>query len=132
MKRNLYETIAVNLPVQLNYLPPPLSLSLSLSLSPTNVLSHAYVLTFCTGGFLLLKDGEFTITGNWENGGAAPMGYDFWYQPKHNVMISTEWAAPWALKSGFNPDHVAQGKRQEYVTSWLGEDKYSRARDYTP
>ena len=70
---------------------------------------------FCAGGFILLNDGEFTIKGNWENGPAAPMGYDFWYQPKHNVMISTEWGQPWALKSGFNPDHVAKGKRLEYV-----------------
>src|SRR6218665_1697684 len=38
------------------------------------------------------------------------MGYDFWYQPRHNVMISTEWGAPWAIKTGFNPEHVAQGK----------------------
>jgi len=55
-------------------------------------------------------DGEnFTVAGNWENGQAAPMGYDFWYQPRHNVMISSEWGSPPQIKAGFNPQHVADG-----------------------
>jgi len=37
------------------------------------------------------------------------MGYDFWYQPRHNVMISTEWGAPQRIKNGFDPQHVADG-----------------------
>ena len=37
------------------------------------------------------------------------MGYDFWYQPRHNVMISTEWGAPQMIKNGFDPQHVADG-----------------------
>jgi len=58
----------------------------------------------------LLLDGEnFTVTGVWENGRAAPMGYDYWYQPRHNVMVSTEWGSPGAIKTGFNPQHVAEG-----------------------
>lgn len=63
------------------------------------------------GGFLLLDGATFEVSGVWEKDGvAAPYGYDFWYQPHHDVMISTEWGAPWAFKSGFNPDHVAKGK----------------------
>ena len=51
------------------------------------------------------------MKGVWEKDGkAAPYGYDFWYQPRHNVLISTEWGAPFALKKGFNPDDVAKGK----------------------
>ena len=46
------------------------------------------------GGFLLLDD-KFEVAGRWE---ADPEGmkfnYDFWYQPRHNVMVSSEWAAP--------------------------------------
>ena len=38
------------------------------------------------------------------------MGYDFWYQPRHNVMISSEWGAPSAFTKGFNPEDVAAGK----------------------
>jgi len=48
------------------------------------------------------------------------MGYDFWYQPSHNVMISTEWGDIGAIKSGFNPQDVADGKygRHLYVWNW--------------
>ena len=35
--------------------------------------------------------------------------YDYWYQPYHNVMISTEWGHPWALTPGFNPEDVEKG-----------------------
>ena len=47
-----------------------------------------------TGGYLQL-DKEFNIIGRWENSmGGIKFGYDFWYQPRHNVMVSSEWAAP--------------------------------------
>lgn len=63
------------------------------------------------GGFVLLDGQTFEVVGNWEHPGeAAPFGYDFWYQPRHNVMISTEWGAPKALCDGFNPAHVAEGE----------------------
>lgn len=60
----------------------------------------------------MLLDGEtFEVKGTWEKpGGAAPKGYDFWYQPRHNVMVSTEWAAPNVFKDGFNPAHVEAGE----------------------
>ena len=63
-------------------------------------------------------DGEdFSVEGNWEGeGDHAPFGYDFWYQPRHNVMISSEWGAPRLIKGGFDPQHVAQGKLIEYVS----------------
>lgn len=59
----------------------------------------------------MLLDGEtFEVIGNWElPGEAAPFGYDFWYQPRHNVMISTEWGAPKVLANGFNPADVKAG-----------------------
>lgn len=60
-------------------------------------------------GFILLNS-DFTVKGSWEKEGqGTDFGYDFWYQPKFNTMISTEWGAPWAFKSGFNPEHVAGG-----------------------
>lgn len=63
------------------------------------------------GGFVLLDGETFEVVGNWEHPGeAAPFGYDFWYQPRHNVMISTEWGAPKALVDGFNPAHVKEGE----------------------
>ena len=55
-------------------------------------------------------DGKtFNVKGVWEDGPAAQYGYDFWYQPRHNVMISTEWGAPFAFKKGFDPADVAAG-----------------------
>lgn len=63
-------------------------------------------------------DGQtFDVVGNWEHPGeAAPFGYDFWYQPRHNVMISTEWGAPKALANGFNPADVAGGESEHENT----------------
>ena len=52
----------------------------------------------------------FDVIGNWEKEGTStPFGYDFWYQPRHNVMISSEWGTPNLFKNGFNPQHVAEG-----------------------
>lgn len=62
---------------------------------------------------MLLNSNDWTVDGEWgANGQTVPMGYDFWYQPRHNVMISTEWGDPRAIKSGFNPQDVADG---EYI-----------------
>lgn len=48
------------------------------------------------------------------------MGYDFWYQPRHNVMISTEWAAPNVLRDGFNPADVEAGENPPYTRGLAG------------
>jgi selenium-binding protein 1 len=46
------------------------------------------------GGFLLLDEG-FNIAGRWEQTTQGmDFNYDYWYQPRHNVMVSSEWAAP--------------------------------------
>lgn len=74
---------------------------------------HLHISPFlpCSGGFVLLDGETFEVKGTWEKPGcAAPMGYDFWYQPRHNVMVSTEWAAPNVFKDGFNPAHVEAGE----------------------
>ena len=57
----------------------------------------------------MLLDGKtFDVAGNWEQSATA-FGYDFWYQPRHNVMISSEWGEPNAFLHGFNPKHVEEG-----------------------
>jgi selenium-binding protein 1 len=64
-----------------------------------------------TGGFLLIDGETFKVVGNWEKDKiSAPFGYDFWYQPRHNVMVSTEWGAPHKIFKGFNPQDVAEGE----------------------
>lgn len=71
------------------------------------------------GGFVLLDGETFEVLGNWEHHGEeAPFGYDFWYQPRHNVMMSTEWGAPRALIYGFNPKDVLEGQYGQRVHIW--------------
>ncbi len=63
------------------------------------------------GGFILVDGTTFTVKGNWEAPGhATPFGYDFWYQPRQNVMISSEWGEPNTFLHSFNPEHVADGE----------------------
>ncbi|RYR63722.1 hypothetical protein Ahy_A04g021488 isoform B [Arachis hypogaea] len=73
-------------------------------------------------GFLLL-DSDFNVKGRWEKPGHSPtFGYDFWYQPRHNTMISTSWGAPAAFTKGFNLQHVSDGLygRHLHVYNWPG------------
>ena len=69
-------------------------------------------------GFLLL-DKDFNIKGRWESRDQSlPYGYDFWYQPRHNIMVSTEWASPNTFLKGFNPKDVAAGKYGQKLHFW--------------
>lgn len=63
-----------------------------------------------SGGFVILDGEKFDVKGRWECGQPAPMGYDFWYQPRFNVMISTEWGEPKALTQGFKVEDVETGE----------------------
>src|SRR6185436_2383064 len=47
------------------------------------------------GGFAVLDARTFEVKGRWENGGALPpFNYDFWYQPRQNVLASSEFGEP--------------------------------------
>ncbi|CAM6113589.1 unnamed protein product [Calypogeia fissa] len=94
-------------------------------------LANGDVMVSCLGdkegraegaGFLLL-DGKFNVKGRWEEKGhSPPFGYDFWYQPRFNTMISSSWGAPSAFTKGFNPAQVAEGLygKELYVYEWPG------------
>ena len=75
------------------------------------------------GGFLLL-DENFDVAGRWDGPGTA-MGfnYDFWYQPRHNVMVSSELGAPNTYQPGFNLDDVAAGKYGRHIHFWDWEQR---------
>jgi len=45
-------------------------------------------------------------------------GYDFWYQPYHNIMISTEWGTPKAFSKGFDPEHVSRKMYGSSIHFW--------------
>lgn len=70
------------------------------------------------GGFVLLDGESFNLVGNWENGPTSEFGYDYWYQPYHNVMISTGWGAPNTFRKGFDPQDVKNGKYSRYLYVW--------------
>ena len=75
------------------------------------------------GGFLHL-DKDFNIVGRWENDiSTMNYNYDFWYQPRHNMMISTEWAAPNTFMPGFDLEDVAAGKYGQHVHFWDFKNK---------
>ncbi|PVD32695.1 hypothetical protein C0Q70_08140, partial [Pomacea canaliculata] len=72
-----------------------------------------------SGGFILLDGHDFEILNNWERGEAVPeFGYDFWYQPRHNIMVSSSWGAPRAWKKGFSLDDVKIGLYGRTLTFW--------------
>jgi selenium-binding protein 1 len=70
------------------------------------------------GGFLLLNQ-DFDIVGHWEQPDAAmKFNYDFWYQPRHNVMVASEWAAPKTFQGGFKLEDVKAGKYGSRIHFW--------------
>jgi selenium-binding protein 1 len=67
----------------------------------------------------LLLDQNFDISGRWEiDSTGMKFNYDYWYQPRHNVMISSEWGAPNTVSKGFNPSDVAAGKYGRHIHFW--------------
>merc|ERR1711884_11895 len=63
------------------------------------------------GSFILIDGKTFKVKGTYANHpeDIAQYGYDYWYQPHHNVMISTEWGIPKSLMGGLDVEHVAKG-----------------------
>ncbi|CAD6198100.1 unnamed protein product [Caenorhabditis auriculariae] len=62
------------------------------------------------GDFILLDSETFSVKGKWSNDESPlPLNYDFWYQPRCDVMISTEWGVPNLIKKGFDLADVANG-----------------------
>jgi selenium-binding protein 1 len=70
------------------------------------------------GGFLLL-DQNFEVVGRWEKSvEGMHYNYDFWYQPRLNVMVSSEWAAPSTFMPGFRLEDVEAGKYGQRLYFW--------------
>ena len=75
------------------------------------------------GGFATMND-KFEVTGRWEKDATGmKFNYDFWYQPRHNVMISSEWGAPNTVSQGFKPQDVADGKYGRQLHFWDWKEK---------
>jgi selenium-binding protein 1 len=69
-----------------------------------------------------LLDENFDIAGRWEGNG-MDFNYDFWYQPRHNVMVSSGLAAPNTYYPGFNLDDVAAGLYSQRINLWNWQER---------
>lgn len=58
------------------------------------------------GEFVLINAKTGKVTGLWTKGKQARFGYDFWYQPYFDVMLSSEWGAPYYFRDGYVKEHV--------------------------
>lgn len=71
------------------------------------------------GGFAVLDAQTFEVLGRWEKDkGDQEMMYDFWYQPRKNFMLSSEWAAPTTFEPGFDLNDVTSGKYGHRLHIW--------------
>jgi selenium-binding protein 1 len=61
----------------------------------------------------------FEVKGRWENGGPRPaMNYDFWYQPRKNTLVSSEFGEPNAYEPGFDLADVEGGRYGQRLHFW--------------
>ena len=71
------------------------------------------------GGFAVLDAKTFEVKGRWENGGKTPsFNYDFWYQPRKNALVSSEFGEPNAYEGGFDLDDVPAGRYGSRLNVW--------------
>jgi selenium-binding protein 1 len=76
------------------------------------------------GGFAVLDAATFELKGRWENGGERPsLNYDFWYQPRKNTLVSSEFGDPHAYEPGFNPADVEAGRYGRRIHFWNLEER---------
>ncbi|HZT10439.1 MAG TPA: selenium-binding protein SBP56-related protein [Actinomycetota bacterium] len=71
------------------------------------------------GGFAVIDASTFEVKGRWENGSEKPsLNYDFWYQPRKNVLVSSEFGEPNAYEKGFDLDDVGAGRYGQRIHFW--------------
>jgi methanethiol oxidase len=83
------------------------------------------------GGFALLDAKTFELKGRWETGDETPpFNYDFWYQPRKNALVSSEFGEPNAYEPGFDPEDVATGRYGSRLHFWnLAERRLEQTLD---
>ena len=82
-------------------------------------------------GFAVLDARTFEVKGRWENGGPRPpLNYDFWYQPRQNLLVSSEFGEPNAYEKGFDIDDVGAGRYGQRLHFWsLAERRLEQTLD---
>jgi methanethiol oxidase len=83
------------------------------------------------GGFAVLDARTFEVKGRWEDGGERPpFNYDFWYQPRKNVLVSSEFGEPNAYEPGFDIEDVGAGRYGRRLHFWdLAERRLGQTLD---
>jgi selenium-binding protein 1 len=72
-----------------------------------------------SGGFAVIDAQTFEVKGRWENGGEKPgLNYDFWYQPRKNTLVSSEFGEPNAYEPGFDLEDVGKGRYGRRLHFW--------------
>jgi methanethiol oxidase len=70
-------------------------------------------------GFAVLDARTFEVKGRWEDGPERPsLNYDFWYQPRKNVLVSWEFGEPNAYEPGFDPADVEARRYGHRLHFW--------------
>ncbi|KAK7090888.1 methanethiol oxidase-like [Littorina saxatilis] len=103
----------------------------------SHCLASGEILISCVGdadgnggksGFILLDGQDFSLKGNWEkpHSRVPDFGYDFWYQPRHDVMVSSEWGSPRAWKAGFKIEDIKSGHYGQKIHMWNWTDRTLR------
>ncbi|KAK9390959.1 selenium-binding protein 1-like [Crotalus adamanteus] len=71
------------------------------------------------GEFILVDTETWEVKGTWNHpGDTAPLGFDFWYKPRHNVLFSTELAIPKFIVDAFIPKHLGKGYFGRCLNVW--------------
>jgi selenium-binding protein 1 len=71
------------------------------------------------GGFAVLDAKTFEVKGRWDVAGKHPgLNYDFWYQPRKNVLVSSEFGEPNAYEKGFDLEDVKAGRYGQRLHFW--------------
>lgn len=71
------------------------------------------------GNFLCIDTKTLSAKGTWNKGEKkARFGYDFWYQPYHDVLVASEWGIPRVFKKGFQPVDAENYGRCLNFYSW--------------
>jgi methanethiol oxidase len=76
------------------------------------------------GGFAVLDARTFEVKGRWNDGGPTPaFNYDFWYQPRLDTLISSEFGEPNAYERGFDLADVQAGRYGQRLNFWNLSDR---------
>ncbi|GFT94311.1 methanethiol oxidase, partial [Nephila pilipes] len=69
--------------------------------------------------FIVLEKDTFRLKGTWQKeSDSIEYNYDYWYQLRHNIMVSTEWAAPTTFRKGFFMEDVQNGRYGHSINFW--------------